>query len=374
MRLNHRSTVDRRMVNRLVAPASAVAHCVNGRLSTPSQFHDQGLSLKTRRSLVLAFGASLVVAPLSPFAQQQSKIWRIGFLSPRRRPAALDSDYYGAFPQKMRELGYVEGKNLIIEWRFANGEYERLPGMAAELVQLKVDAILALGPPGVIAAQKATTAIPIVMVVSVDPVDAGFVKSLARPGGNITGLSNLAGDLSSKHLEFLLTIVPKLSRVAMLVNPANAAHAALRTNVQAAAQRASVGVLVVEAQTQREIESAFSTMAREHAGAVIVTLDPFLIQQVLQIAEQATKHRLPTIFAFREGAEAGGLLSYGQNQVDIYRRAAGYIDRIFKGARPADLPVEQPTKLELVVNGKTAKALGLTIPQSLLLRSDMVIE
>ena len=330
--------------------------------------------MKARRSLVLALGVTLVVAPLSPFAQQQSKIWRIGFLSSRRRPALLDSDYYGAFPQRMRELGYVEGKNLTIEWRFANGEYERLPGMAAELVQLKVDAIMALGPPGVIAAQKATTAIPVVMVVSVDPVGAGFVKSLARPGGNITGLSNLAGDLSPKHLELLLTIAPKLSRIAILVNPANAAHATVRTNVQAAAQQAGVRILVVEAHTPQEIESAFLKVTREHAGAVIVTLDPFLIQEVRQIAEQATKHRLPSIFAFREGAEAGGLLSYGQNQVDIYRRAAGYVDKIFKGARPADLPVEQPTTLELVVNGKTARALGLTIPQSLLLRSNMVIE
>ena len=335
---------------------------------------DRELPLRARRSLVLVIGAALVAKPLIPFAQQQSKIWRVGFLSPRRRPALFDSDYYGAFPQRMRELGYVEGKNLIIEWRFANGEYEHLSSMAADLVQLKVDVIMALGPPGVIAAQKATATIPVVMVVSVDPVGAGFVKSLARPGGNITGLSNLAGDLSPKHLEFLLTIVPKLSRIAVLVNPTNAAHATVRTDVQEAARRAGIAVLVVEAHTLQEIERAFSKMTRDNAGAVIVTLDPFLIQQVLQIAEQATKHRLPSIFAFREGAEAGGLLAYGQNQVDIYRRAAGYVDRIFKGARPADLPVEQPTTLELVVNAKTAKALGLTIPQSLLLRSHMVID
>ncbi len=332
------------------------------------------MPLGARRRLVLVIGAFLVAEPLVPFAQQHNKIWRVGFLSPRRRPVFLDSDYYGAFPQRMRELGYVEGKNLIIEWRFANGEYERLPGMAAELVQLKVDVILALGPPGVIAAQKATATIPVVMVVSADPVGAGFVKSLARPGGNITGLSNLAGDLSSKHLELLRTIVPKLSRIAILVNPTNAAHAAVRTNVQEAGRQAGVTVLVVEAHTLQEIEGAFSRMTRDNAGAVIVTLDPFLIQQVRQIADQATKHQLPSIFAFREGAEAGGLLAYGQNQVDIYRRAAGYVDRIFKGARPADLPVEQPTALELVVNGKTAKALGLTIPQSVLLRSNMVIE
>ncbi len=330
--------------------------------------------MNARRSLVLTLGAALLVAPLGSFAQQQGKVWRIGFLSSRRRPASLDSDYYGAFPRRMSELGYVEGKNLIIEWRFANGEYERLPGMAAELVQLKVDAIMALGPPGVIAAQKATTTIPVVMVVSVDPVGAGFIRSLAQPGGNITGLSNLAGDLSSKQLELLLTIVPRLSRVAILVNPANAAHAAIPKNVQAAAQKAGIKVLAVEAQTPQEIEGAFSRMVRENAGAVIVALDPFFIQQVLQIAAQATKHRLPSIFAFREAAEAGGLLSYGQNQVDIYRSAAGYVDRIFKGARPGDLPVEQPTILELFVNRKTATALGLTIPHSLLISADKVIE
>ncbi len=330
--------------------------------------------MNARRSLILALGAAVLATPLGTFAQQPGKVWRVGFLSPRRRPASLDSDYYGAFPRRMSELGYVEGRNLIIEWRFADGEYERLPGMAAELVQLKVDVIMALGPPGAIAAQKATTTIPIVIVVSTDPVGVGLVKSLAQPGGNITGLSNLAGDLSSKHLEMLLTLVPKLSRVAVLVNPGNAAHARILMNVQAAAQKGGIKVLPVEAQTPQEIERAFSTMAREHAGAVIVVLDPLFIQQVLQIAEQATRHRLPSIFANREYAEVGGLMSYGQNQVDIYRRAAGYVDRILKGAKPSDLPVEQPTTLELFINRKTAKALGLAIPQSLLISANKVIE
>ena len=211
-----------------------------------------GPKVNARRSFVRALGATLLAAPLGSFAQQQGKAWRIGFLSPRRRPASLDSDYYGAFPRRMSELGYVEGRNLTIEWRFANGEYERLPGMATELVQLKVDAIMALGPPGVIAAKNATTRIPIIMVVSVDPVGAGLVKSLAQPGGNITGLSNLAGDLSAKHLELLRTTVPRLSRVALLVNPANAAHAAILKNVQAAAQKSGIEVLAVEARTLQE--------------------------------------------------------------------------------------------------------------------------
>ena len=330
--------------------------------------------MTTRRQLLLALGAGALAAPLASFAQQQGKAWRVGFLSARRRPASLDTDYYGAFPRGMRDLGYVEGKNLAIEWRFADGEYERLPGMAAELVQLKVDVIMALGAPAIVAAQKATTTIPIVVVTGVDPVDAGFVKSLARPGGNITGLSNLAGDISAKHLEMLLATMPTLARVAVLMNPANSTHAAFLKNVQYAAQKAGIKVLPVEAQTPQEIERAFSTMAREHVGAVIVALDPFFIQQGPQIAVQAGKHRLPSIFANREYAEAGGLLSYGQNQLDIYRRAATYVDKILKGAKPADLPIEQPTKLELVINLKTAKALGLTIPQSLLLRADEVIQ
>ena len=330
--------------------------------------------MTTRRRRVLALGAALLVAPLGSFGQQQGKVWRIGFLSARRRPTSLDSDYYGAFPRRMNELGYVEGRNLIIEWRFANGEYERLAGLAEELARLKVDAILALGAPGAAAAQKATTTIPIVMVVSVDPVAAGLVKSLAQPGGNITGLSNLGGDLTSKHLELLRTIVPSLSRVAILMNSDNTTHATILKNVQASSQKAGIKVLAAQAQTPQDIERAFSKMTRENAGAVIVALDPFFIQQGPQIAEQAMKHQLPSIFAFREAAEAGGLMSYGQNQVDIYRRAAGYVDRILKGIKPADLPVEQPTTLELFVNGKTAKALGLSIPHSLLISADKVIE
>jgi putative ABC transport system substrate-binding protein len=330
--------------------------------------------MNNRRKLVIALGAGVLAAPVGSFAQQQSKVWRVGILSARRNPASLDSDYYGAFPRRMSELGYVEGRNLITEWRFADGEYERLPGMAAELVKLKADVILALGPPGALAAQKATTTIPIVFVVSTDPVAAGLVKSLAQPGGNITGLSNLGGDLSPKHLEMLRTLVPKLSRVAILVNPANSGHAAVLKNLQAAAQKAGIKVLPVTAQTTQEIDTAFSTMARENAEAVIVALDPLFIQQVPQIAAQATKHRLPSIFANREYAESGGLMSYGQNQVDIYRRAADYVDRIFKGGRPGDLPVEQPIKLELLINSKVAQTLGLTIPPSLRISADKVIE
>lgn len=327
----------------------------------------------TRRALILASLAGGVVGPLRCLAQQPGKTWRVGILSARGRPASLATDYYGAFPQEMRALGYREGANLAIEWRFAGGEYGRLAGMATELVQLKPDAILALGPPAIVEAQKATAVIAIVMVSSVDPVGAGFVKSLARPGGNVTGLFNLGVDLSAKHLEMLVAAVPQLSRVALLVNPANPAHGKLIDNVAAAARQAGVDIVPVKAQSPQQIESAFSIIGQEKARALIVALDPLFIQQGSQIATQAAAHRLPSIFANREYAEAGGFMSYGQNQAEIYRRAALYVDRIFKGARPADLPVEQPAVLELVINGATARALGITIPQSVLVRADKII-
>jgi putative ABC transport system substrate-binding protein len=330
--------------------------------------------LHARRRFLWTLATACLLLPSGAFGQQHSKLWRIGFLSPRRRPVSLAADYYGAFPQRMSELGYVEGKNLVIEYRFAEGDYQRLPSMAADLVRAKVDVILALGPPGALAAQKATTTIPIVFVVSGDPVAIGLVKSLANPGGNITGLSNLALDLSAKHLELLVTMVPKLSRVAILINPANSAHEMALANLEALAQKSGIGILPVKAQTPVQIESAFSRMAAERAGATIVALDPLFIQQGPQIAELALKHRLASIFANREYAEAGGLISYGQNQVEIYQRAARYVDRIFKGARAGDLPVEQPTKLELCINARTAKILGLTIPHSLRLIADEVIE
>ena len=328
----------------------------------------------TRRHLLNVLGAGALVVPSIGFSQRPNKILRVGFLSARRRPVSLDSDYYGAFPKRLSELGYVEGKNLTIEWRFAEGDYARLPTMAEELVRLGVSIILALGPPGVSAARNATSRIPIVMVTSTDPVEAGFVKSLARPGGNITGLVNLAVDLSPKHLEMLWETVPELRRVAVLVNPDNEAHASMLQRLQNVAQKFNIAVLPVRARTVAEIEKAFAAMARDHSMAVIVALDPLFIQQGAQIAAQALKYRLASIFANREYAEAGGLMSYGQDQVEIYRRVAEYADRIFKGARAADLPVEQPTKLELIINGRTAKALGLSIPQSLRISAANVIE
>jgi putative ABC transport system substrate-binding protein len=330
--------------------------------------------MNNRRKLVLALGVSALAASLASFAQQQNKIWRVGFLSPRRRPDSLDSDVFGAFQQGMRALGYVEGKNLAIEWRFSNGTSERLSGLAAELVKLKVDVIVAQGGPATSAAQKTTATIPVVMGSVGDPVGSGFVKSLAHPGGNITGLSNLHVDLSPKLLEMLLSIVPKLSRVTVLINPDNSTNATILKSVQAVAQKRNVKILPAVARTPQEIENAFPVMTRQNAGAVIVARDAIFNQQARQIAQLAAKHRLPSVAATREYTDAGGLMSYGQNLAESYQRAATYVDKIFKGAKPGDLPVEQPTKLELFINRKTAKALGLTIPQELLISADKVIE
>jgi putative ABC transport system substrate-binding protein len=325
-----------------------------------------------RRDTLLAL--LVLGTPLRSFAQPQGKIWRVSFLSLPGRPDSIDSNAYGVFPRGMRELGYVEGKNLALEWRFADGKVERLPGLATELVKMKVDVIVTVGPQTTSAAQKATTTIPIVMAIVNDPVGSGFVKSLARPGGNITGLSNITEEIGPKHLEMLIGMVPKLSRVAVLLNRTNSAHTTALKNVQAAAQRTGVKILPVEARSPQEIENAFSAMARQNTGAIIVVNDSAFVQQRRQIAELARKHRLPSISASRQYAEAGGLLSYGPNGAELLRRAATYVDKILKGAKPSDLPVEQPTKFELFINRKTAKTLGLTIPQSLLISADEVIE
>jgi putative ABC transport system substrate-binding protein len=332
----------------------------------------QGEVMNNRRKLLVTLGAGALAfaAPPGSFGQQQGKVWRVGFLSPTS--ASLSSPNTGAFLKGMRELGYVEGKNLVIEWRFADGKLERLPGLAAELVQLKVDIIVTAGSPAISAAQKATSTIPIVMASAGDPVGSRFVKSLARPGGNITGFSNMAGDIAAKFIDLLRSVVPKLSRVAMLT-PATT-YGELSKSVQAAAQKAGVKTLVAEASTPQEIENAFSIMVREKADAVFVGSPSVFAQQHQQIAELALKYRMPSLFQDRVTVEAGGLMSYGQKLTDSYQHSATYVDKIFKGAKPGDLPVEQATKFELVINLQTAKALGLTIPQSLLLRADEVIQ
>ena len=323
-----------------------------------------------RRDTILALVAFAAAAGSRASLAQPGKIWRVGFLS-LAAPSPTSPNIV-AFLKGLRELGYVEGRNLVVEWRFADGKVERLPGLAAELVQLKVDVIVAAASPATNAAQKATTTIPIVMTSAGDPVGGGFVKSLARPGGNITGLSTMGGDIGVKLVELLLSVAPKLSRIAVLT--ATTTYGARLQSIQAAARKAGVKTLVVEASSPQEIENAFSTMAREKSDAVIVASPSTFAQQHRQIAELALKYRMPSMFQDRVHVEAGGLMSYGTKTADFYLRTATYVDKIFKGAQPGDLPVEQPVTLELVVNLKTAKVLGLTIPQTILLRADEIIQ
>ncbi len=329
-----------------------------------------------RRETVFALLAlGLLAAPLSSLAQQVAKVRRIGILSGRSRSTPSNPDVtFDAFTQGMRELGYIEGKNLTIEGRFADGKYERLPGLAAELVRMNLEVIVTHGTPPSEVLQRATRTIPIVAVAMGDPVASGIAASLARPGGNITGLSLMNIDLTPKRFELLKLIMPALSRVAVLMNPGNSGHPAILKSVQAAAQPLGVKILPVDARTPDEIEHGFAAMKRERADAVIILGDPFFPGQRRQITELVARNRLPSMFYFREDVEAGGLMSYGQNITDFYRHAATYVDKILKGAKPGELPIEQPTKIHLAINRKTAKALGLTVPQELLLRADVVIE
>jgi putative ABC transport system substrate-binding protein len=326
-----------------------------------------------RRILLSAFCWSAIPAATRAFAQQ-GRVWHVGFLALPERPQSLESSRFGAFARGMRALGYSEGKDLTIEWRFAGGDLDRLAELADDLVKRKVDVLVAGSTPAIRAAQKATTTIPIVFANANDPVGSGLVDSLGRPGHNITGLSSLSTDLSPKVVEILLTVAPKVARVAILTNPTNSSNAAIVKSVQAALQEAKIASIAVEASQATEIEKAFSIMSQQDADAVVVAADTVFVEQRQQIAELTNKYRLPSMFSFREHAEAGGLLSYGQSLADGYQRAATYVDRILKGASPSTLPIEQSTKLELVVNRKTARMLGLTVPPTLLARADEVIE
>jgi len=304
--------------------------------------------------------------------QQATKIPRIGYLATVSLSAI--SARIEAFRQGLRELGYVEGKNIVIEWRYAEGKADRLPGLAAELVRLKVDVIVTAGAPATRRAKEATVTIPIVMTNDGDPVGTGFVASLARPGGNITGLSTLAPELSGKQLELLKEIVPRLSRVAVLGTSTRPGNAQSLRETELAAGAFGVKLQYLDVLGPKDIETAFRAASKGRAEAVLVLNSPVLISQRTQIADLAVKSRLPAMYYRREYVEDGGLMSYGVNLSDLDRRAATYVDKILKGAKPADLPVEQPTKFEFVINLKTAKQIGLTIPQSVLYRADKVIK
>ena len=268
----------------------------------------------------------------------------------------------------------VEGQNIKIESRWAEGNYDRLPGLAADLVRLKVDVIVTYGTPASQAAKQATGTIPIVMAAIIDPVASGLVTSLARPGGNLTGQSMMSPDLAEKQLEILKEVVPKISRVAVLHNPANPGNAPQLRHAQDAARALGVRLQLLGARGPSEIDSAFAAMTNEQAGAVIVLVDAVLQNNRTRITDLAARHRLPAVYGLSEYAEVGGLLAYGPNRLDMFRRAVTYVDRILKGAKPGDLPVEQPTKFQLVINLKSAKALGLRIPQSVLVRADEILQ
>jgi putative ABC transport system substrate-binding protein len=333
--------------------------------------HQQDQASHRRRILLRAALCGIALpASFASLAQQQPKVWRIGFLA----SDSSSTRVYEGFRQGMRELGYVEAKNFSIDWRFADGKYERLPSLAAELVRLKVDVIVAGTALSVQAAHQATATIPIIMVAVPDPIGEGFATSLSRPGGNITGLTNIVTEISVKHLELLRIAVPKLSRVAVLINPLNPSDSLILEQIQGAAYSIGVKVFPVEASTERQIEAGFGAMVRERAQALIVAADSYFDVQRDRIAKLVVDNRLPAISSNREMTEAGGLMSYGQDLGEHYRRAATYVDKILKGAKPGDLPIEQPTVLRLVVNRKTARALGLAIPQELELRADRVIE
>jgi len=321
--------------------------------------------------LAAAIGFLLLAAPLLADAPVARKVPRVGFLAgstPHPSPRT------NAFITALRDVGYVEGQNVAIEWRASGGRAERVPDLVLELVRLNVDVIVAVDNPSIAAAQKATRTIPIVMVLATDPVNMGFVASLARPGGNTTGLTNQGADLQGKGLQLLKEAIPSASRVAVLWNPAEPGRRAHAREAEVAARVLGLHAQLVGAASPGELDSVFTTMGRERPDAVLVQPSHANFLHRARIAELAARHLLPTMGWSAETVEVGWLMSYGPNIPSLYRRAAYYVHKVLKGAKPTDLPVEQPTKFELVINMKTAKALGLTIPPSLLLRADRVVE
>jgi len=317
--------------------------------------------------LVTFFLANVSIAQ----AQQPTKIPRIGHLAASSLSASPAR--FEAFRQGLRELGYAEGKNIVIEWRFAEGKPDRLPALASELVRLKVDIIVTGGSAATRAAKEATTTIPIVMAQDSDPVGNGFVASLARPGGNITGLATLAPELSGKRLELLKEVVPKLSRVAVLGTSTQPGYAQVLKEIELAAGALKVKLQYLDVLDPKDIEPAFRGASKGRAQAVLMLSSPLLLSQRKQVADLAVKSRLPTIYPQTEYTETGGLMYYGTNNPELYRRAATFVDKILKGRTPADLPVEQPMRFEFIINLIAAKQIGLTIPPNVLVRADRVI-
>jgi putative ABC transport system substrate-binding protein len=322
-----------------------------------------------RRLAVVPLCLALLAAPLVAEAQATGKLHRVGFLQPYAPPAA----WLDAFREGLRGLGYLEGRNLLIEWQNANGRQDRNPALVAELVRLNVDVIVTWSTPSALAAKRATSTIPIVAI-SGDPVGTGLVKTVARPGGNVTGLAVLTGEMDPKQMELLKETVPGLSRLAVLANRENPAMRVSIEKIESAARALSLKVLFLEVRDPTELPGAFDRAAREQVGALLVLRDSVLTSSRQDIVALAEKSRMPAMYGWREFVDAGGLMAYGVSFPYLWRQAAGYVDKILRGSKPADLPIEQPIRFELVLNLKTAKALGLTIPQSVLLRADEVIQ
>jgi putative ABC transport system substrate-binding protein len=329
--------------------------------------------MNNRRKLAIALGAGALAAPFGLFAQPQAaKIARLGILSPLT--ATIAAHNLEALREGLRDLGWVEGRNLVIENRFGEGRADRLPELANELVRLKVDVIVTGAFPGALAAKNATTTIPIVMVTTGDPVASGLIGSLARPGGNVTGVTALGRELSVKRLSLLKETVAGVARVAVLSNPANPEDGPMVKSLEVAARSLGLQLRVIDVRDPTEFENAFATITKERAGAIMVLTDSMFYTHSRRIVELAAKSRLPTTYGVRQYVDDGGLMFYGATLADMYYRAATYVDKILKGAKPADLPVEQPTKFDFVVNMKTAKALGIKISNSILVQATKIIE
>ena len=325
-----------------------------------------------RREFIGTIACGLLAAPLAAEAQPAGKVYRIGFLG--NSTEAMEANLVGPFREGLRERGYVEGRDLTIEYRWAEGAYERFPALIAELIALKSDIIVTAGTPAAHAVKRTTTTIPLVMVAVGDPIGTGLVKSLARPGGNLTGLLSIGPDLEGKRLELLTQIVPKLSSVAFLANPANPIHLTSEKQASAAAKALHLKVVFFPVRVAGEFDHAFQAIVGQRSGALVMLADRLFVHHRARIVEFTARHRLPAVYAYNELVQVGGLMSFGPSYPEMHRRAAYFVDRILKGARATDLPMEQPSKFELILNLRTARTLGLVISQEVLQRADQVIE
>jgi putative ABC transport system substrate-binding protein len=325
-----------------------------------------------RRNFVALLSGVVAAWPFAARAQHERKISRVGFLG--NSTAALEANLVGPFREGLRKYGYEDGRNVEIVFRWADGRYERFPALIAELIAANVDVIVTAGTPAAFAVKKATSTVPVVMAAVGDPVGTGLVSSLARPGGNITGLSGTATDLEGKRLELLREVAPNLSQVAFFLNPANALHDLSLRQARAAANALRIKLLPQEVRRSEDLDGAFASIVKEQPGGLLILADRIFLHNRERIMKFAIERRLPSVNAYRELVEAGGLMSYGPSYEDMHRRAADYVDKILKGARPGDLPIEQPTKFDLLINAKAAKALAIAFPPTVLARADEVIE